>query len=125
MKQREIPKEFYSKLYLVPKFYSYCNTLLPNKFPKVKNDHPRLLIPFFDEDDNMFAFQGRSFGKEEPKYFTICLNDNRKIYGLDKVNWNKTVYVVEGPIDSLFIDNCIATANSDLRIEERLSLIHI
>ena len=40
---------FYSKLYLVPKFYSYVNELIPNKFPKIDNDHPRMLIPFFDE----------------------------------------------------------------------------
>ena len=26
------------------------------------------------------------------------------------------MYVVEGPIDSLFLDNCIATAQSDLRV---------
>ena len=118
MKQREIPKEFYSKLYLVPKFYSYCNTLLPNKFPKVKNDHPRLLIPFFDEDDNMFAFQGRSFGKEEPKYVTIRLDEKKKkIFGLDRLDLNKHIYIVEGPIDSLFIDNCIAMAGADLELD--------
>ena len=39
-----------------------------------------------------------------------------KIYGLDDIDWSKRVYVVEGPIDSLFLDNCIATAQSDLRV---------
>ena len=117
MKQRKIPKEFHSKMYLVPKFYEYCNTLLPNKFPNVKNDHPRLLIPFFDADDNMFAFQGRSFGKEEPKYITIRLDEKRKkIFGLDRLNLDKHIYIVEGPIDSLFIDNCIAMAGADLEL---------
>ena len=68
----------------------------------------------------MFAFQGRAFGKENPKYITIVLDSDRdKIYGLNNVDWNKKVYVVEGPIDSLFLDNCIATAQSDLRISKK------
>ena len=37
-----------------------------------------------------------------------------KIYGLDKINENKTVYVVEGPFDSLFLENCVAMAGADL-----------
>ena len=68
----------------------------------------------------MFAFQGRAFGKEEPKYITIVLDSlKEKVYGLNKVDWKKTVYVVEGPIDSLFLDNCVATAQSDLRLKDR------
>jgi len=121
--KRKIPSQFHYKLYFAPKFFNWVNEIIPNKFSSILKDHPRLVIPFFDERKKMYAFQGRAFGKEEPKYFTICLNDDRKIYGLDKVNWDKTVYVVEGPIDSLFIDNCIATANSDLRIEERKETI--
>ena len=37
-----------------------------------------------------------------------------KIYGLDKLNKNNTVYVVEGPFDSLFLENCVAMAGADL-----------
>ena len=66
----------------------------------------------------MFAFQGRALNGESPKYITIKVDDNKqKIYGLDDVDWSKRVYVVEGPIDSLFLDNCIATAQSDLRVD--------
>ena len=68
----------------------------------------------------MFAFQGRAFGNEQPKYITIVLDSQKeKIYGLNRIDWKKTVYVVEGPIDSLFLDNCIATAQSDLRLKNR------
>ena len=64
----------------------------------------------------MFALQGRAFGDENPKYITIKLQDKDKIFGLDRVDWKKTVYVCEGSLDSLFVENCIATAQSDLRI---------
>ena len=99
--------------------------MVENKFSSLQNDHPRLILPFYDADGRMFAFQGRALGLENPKYITIKVNDEKeKIYGLDDVDWSKTVYVVEGPIDSLFLDNCIATAQSDLRVKgDRVVLI--
>ena len=107
-------------MYFAPKFFEWVNKIVPNKFPSNVKDHPRLVIPFFDEKNNMFAFQGWAFGNEQPKYITIFLDTQKeKIYGLNRVDWKKTVYVVEGPIDSLFLNNCIATAQSDLRLKNR------
>ena len=43
------------------------------------------------------------------------LDESRiKVYGLDRINFNKTVYITEGPFDSLFIDNAIAMAGADV-----------
>ena len=113
--KREIPESFYiSDLYLCKSFYRFTNTLIPNKFPSLDYDHPRLIIAFRDERGEIFAYQGRAFGSEIPKYITIKLNeDSDKIYGLDRVNNSKEIYVVEGPIDSMFLDNCIAVGGSD------------
>ena len=120
IQQRQIPTTSHFELFYAPKFYKWVNSVVPNKFHNLENDHPRLVIPFFDENNNMFAFQGRAFGKEEPKYITIVLDSlKEKVYGLNKVDWKKTVYIVEGPIDSLFLDNCVATAQSDLRLKDR------
>jgi hypothetical protein len=64
----------------------------------------------------MFGFQGRSFhNKTDLRYITILLDDSHgKLYGLDRVDTTRTVYCVEGPIDSLFVDNCIASAGGDI-----------
>ena len=35
-----------------------------------------------------------------------------KIYGLDRVDYGQRVYVVEGPIDSLFLPNAIAVSGA-------------
>ena len=114
IQKRLIPEESVSDLYLCESFYKFTNTLIPNKFPSLDGDHPRLLIPFRDEQGEVFAYQGRAFGKEQPKYITIKLKDEDKIFGLDRVDKSKHVYVVEGPLDSLFLDNCIAIAGSDV-----------
>ena len=114
IEKRQLPVESLSDLYLCESFYKFTNSLVPNKFPSLDGDHPRLLIPFRDEGGEIFAYQGRAFGDEQPKYITIRLdNEHDKIFGLDKVVNDKDILVVEGPLDSLFLDNCIAVAGSD------------
>lgn len=115
LEKRKIPKRFYDKLYFVKNFKEYSNTLKPNCFQNTKMDHPRIIIPFYDEQGRIFAFQGRALGKEKPKYLTIKLDEtSEKIFGLDRLNLEKEIYVVEGPIDSMFVDNCIAVAGGAL-----------
>ena len=42
------------------------------------------------------------------------LNDDApKIYGLDQIQKDKTIYVTEGPFDSTFIPNAIALCGAD------------
>ena len=68
------------------------------------------------------------FGKEQPKYLTIKLDENKqKVYGLDKVNFQKPIYITEGPIDSLFIDNCLAAGGADLFLKNKIlmKILHI
>jgi len=114
VQKRKIPSSQHYELYFAPKFYAWVNSIIPNKFSKLDNDHPRLVIPFFDEKRKMFAFQGRAFGDEIPKYITIILDPTKnKIYGLNRVKKDRPLYAVEGPIDSLFLDNCVAVAGAD------------
>ena len=106
--------EFSDDLFLCPSFFKFTNTLVKNKFSSLGGDHPRLMIPFRDEKGEIFAYQGRAFGDEKPKYITIKLDEDAdKIFGLDKVDKSKPILVVEGPLDSLFLDNCIAMAGAD------------
>ena len=114
VQKRKIPTNLHFELFFAQKFYKCVNSIVPNKFQDLTNDHPRLVIPFFDEDNKMFAFQGRAFGKENPKYITIILDPTRdKIYGLNRLDKNNPIFAVEGPIDSLFLDNCIAVGGAD------------
>ena len=112
--RRNLPISSYKDLFLCPEFYKFTNNLIPNKFPSLDGDHPRLLIPFRNEEGEVFAYQGRAFGNEKPKYLTIKLQERDKIFGLDRIDKREEVLVVEGPLDSLFLDNCIAVAGADV-----------
>jgi transcription elongation factor Elf1 len=115
---RKIPNEYHAKLFACPNFMHYVNTILPNKFSatSLAHDETRLLIPFMDSDKSVFAFQGRSLKKNsQVKYITIVLRDDiPKVFGLDTLDRNRIIPVLEGPIDSMFIHNSIATAGGDL-----------
>ena len=116
--ERKIPNEYHAKLFACPNFYHYVNTIIPNKFSADSLDHDetRLLIPFLDSDKSVHAFQGRSLKRSSSvKYITIVLTESvPKLYGLDTVNRNLIMPVLEGPIDSMFVTNSVATAGGDL-----------
>ena len=117
---RKIPEKYFDKLFLSDKFMTLVNEVKPNTY-KITKDHPRLIIPFYDTTGKVFAFQGRAFGKEQPKNLTIKLDENKqKVYGLDKINFQKPIYITEGPIDSLFIDNCLAAGGADLFLKNKI-----
>lgn len=110
--KRKIPEQYYKILFYAPKFIKYYNSKTTDA-PLTVKEHPRLIIPFYDSSKSCFALQARSFGKEIPKYYTMKFDKTKeKIYGMDRVNTSKRIYIVEGPIDSLFINNAIAVSGS-------------
>ena len=114
LENRKIPQDFLSQLFYCEKFKQWTNEQ-KKTFESTKYDEPRIIIPLINKGE-IFGFQGRSLSKKpKVKYITIILDEDQpKIYGLDRIDWNKTVYVVEGPFDSMFIDNSIAMVGADI-----------
>jgi transcription elongation factor Elf1 len=114
VQNRKIPESKYSNLYYAEDFKKFVESLNVEK-DGLKDEDPRLVIPFYDEEKNLVAFQGRALGESKLRYITVKLSEeNHKIFGLDNINKEEYVYVVEGPIDSMFLENAIATADSNL-----------
>jgi len=110
---RQIPKESWNLLYFASKFKKFVNSVTPKFQEPIVDEHPRMIIPMFTPAGKCFAFQGRAYGDEEPKYYTIKVDETQeKIFGLDRVNYSKRIYIVEGPIDSLFLPNCLAVSGA-------------
>ena len=122
---RLIPTDKQSLLYYVDDFKRFVNELIPGKFKnKIAYSVSRFIIPFFDQNGKFFEFHGRALDRDAPiRYYTIKLDEQTApIYGLDRVDYSKTIYCTEGPIDSLFLPNCIAVSGShyDEPLIERL-----
>lgn len=111
---RKIPEKFYSDLYFTPDFKQFIESLGIEKDGLIANDQ-RLIIPFYDAEKNLVALQGRSLTGSKMRYITVKLHDDyKKVFGMDRIDTEKDILVVEGPIDSLFLDNAVATADSNL-----------
>jgi len=114
---RGIPEKNFSEFYYAEKFCKWVNNQKPT-FKNVKKDHPRIIIPFIDTDGSWFGFQGRSLlPNDDLRYITIMLDEDRpKVYGLNKIKPESTVYIVEGPFDSLFVENGVAMCGADVDV---------
>ena len=114
LEKRKIPDRCLRELYYCDNFKQWTNDQ-KYTFSDVSNDEPRIIIPL-KKGRTIFGFQGRSLSpKNKLRYITIMLDDEApKIYGLDKINKSKPIYIVEGPFDSLFLENSVAMAGSDL-----------
>lgn len=113
VKKRQIPEEFFDRIGIVPDFNRFASSY-EESFAKKGAGVPRLIFPFFDKDDSIIAYSGRAFGREKPKYIILTVKeDSEKIYGLWRINDADPIIVVEGQIDSLFLDNCIAVSGAN------------
>jgi hypothetical protein len=84
----------------------------------MRGDGPRIILPLYTADKKLFGFQGRSLSKAAKlRYITVILDENHpKVFGLDRVNTNETIFVTEGPFDSMFLTNSIAMCGSDVNL---------
>ena len=101
------------KFYFTDSFKRWTNTK-KQTFDTIGRDEPRIIIPMYNQDKDLIGFQGRSLIPNSVKYITVMLEDEApKIYGLDTINEDLPIYVVEGPFDSTFINNSVALCGSD------------
>ena len=113
IQNRKIPPNQHYRLFYAPKFVGWINSLIPNKLKETEKDHPRLIIPFVDKEGKCFGVSARGFDPNGLRYITIMFEERPKIFGLDKVDFSKPYFVVEGGLDSLFLNNTIAMAGAD------------
>ena len=129
LESRKIPESKIQDLWFVPQAQTLG--LLSDKYKdRVLGDDPRVVIPFFDESGELVGISGRAINDSPLRYLTMrFLDDVPLIYNIDKVDKSKTIYVTEGPIDSLFLPNAISVGGSDFKkiddsIKENAILIY-
>ena len=112
---RGINEDTLSKLYYCPDFKRWTNKH-KKTFDNTQHDDQRIIIPLRYPDGQLFGYQGRSLDPtSKMRYITVMLDEDApKLYGLEKINTKKPIYILEGPFDSLFVENSVAMCGSDI-----------
>lgn len=79
--------------------------------------HPRIVIPFLSETAEVVEMvQGRSLDSADKlRYLSIKSSESvEKVFGKHAIDYSQQTRVVEGPFDSIFVDNCVATCDANL-----------
>jgi transcription elongation factor Elf1 len=121
--KRKIPEKFFDKLLFTAHYKKFCDSLIPNHGKQILDD-ARLVIPFYNEYNELIAISGRALETSDKtlRYVTIRTNssEDKLIYGLERVDKTKPVKIVEGPIDSLFLNNCVASGDANLALTAKI-----
>lgn len=113
---RKIPEHMQAKLYYIDNIQDLA-AVIPGYRDRKFRAQDAIVIPFFDDEGVLTYLQVRFF-EGSFRYMTFQVEDEgKKIWGLDRVDWTKPVYVCEGPFDAMFVDNCIAVAGASITSE--------
>jgi hypothetical protein len=110
-KLRMLPRDRWSSLYYCENMKSleYLNPAYEGRLP----EEARMIIPFHDKNGNITGITGRAITPSKLRYVTMRISESPLVYGLDRVDVNRKIYITEGQIDSMFVENAIAPGGTD------------
>jgi hypothetical protein len=105
---RKIPQRAWKDIGYTEDFSELAVSLNPDYNGRFYKED-RLVVVIRDRS-GIIGIQGRSFSKRaKMKYITLKKKDEEMFYNLNGVDLSKTFYVTEGPFDSMFLPNALAT----------------
>lgn len=116
LKGRSFGDRQLERLWYTDDFSVVANDLSCEELSENFPSDARIVIPFYNTDGLVEMVQGRSLNpKSKLRYISIKTSSEvDKIYGKYELDESRTSYCTEGPFDSLFVENCIATCDSNL-----------
>ena len=122
--KRKIPRSKFKELYYIKNIKDIVQ--LNDKYKvSIQSEEPRLVIPFYDDSGHLAGVTCRALRGEALRYVTVRVQENVPlIFGLRNVNRSQKVFVTEGPLDSLFLDNCIAVSGTALSKTTSIGIEH-
>lgn len=107
---------FADYLYYVSNFPKWVSETFVHmkKWEKVAK-HPRLIFPCYDKNNALIGFTARALLENSIRYCHVKLSEDHDfLFGLERLDTNKKIKILEGNVDSLMIDNAIAVMGSNL-----------
>ena len=114
VKGRMIPEKFWNEIYFTEKFKDFMDTNFPDHGKEDIPNDDRLVFFYTNENGDVTNIAGRTLSGSKIRYITIKVSDEKKLFGTHRIDKSRRVVVVEGQIDSYFIENCVASGDSNL-----------
>jgi hypothetical protein len=114
IESRGIPKKHWKEIFYHDSFKDFLDAAFPEHGKEDVPNDPRIILFYTNEKGDITNVAGRALGKTNIRYCTVKLTDEKKLFGMHRLQPNKTVYVLEGQFDSFFVSNSIASGDSNL-----------
>jgi len=114
IQDRRIPEKFWNEIYYTDKFLDFLDTDFPDHGKKDVPNDDRIVLFYTNENGDITNVAGRALSESKIRYITIKVSDEKKIFGLHRLDRTKPAIVVEGQFDSLFLPNCVASGDANL-----------
>lgn len=119
---RKIPKNKIKHFFYCENFYELMYKPLKVLIREVEQDvldeetfnrDPRVFWFIKDRSNNIIGLQGRSLTKNSKiRYLTIKISNTPMIGNIENIDLNQKIYVTEGFIDSIFLNNTVSLNGS-------------
>lgn len=111
---RGIPQSQIGRLFATNRAFSWLAPLVgEDKAKRVTDGEIYLVFPMRLPDGTWYGVQVRPLTKKD--YITFrWSHEGMKVFGMECWNPKKPTYIVEGPLDALFVPNALAALGSDL-----------
>ena len=114
IKSRGIPEKHWNELFYHNAFKDFLDAAFPEHGKEDVPNDSRIILFYTNEKGDITNVAGRALGNSNIRYCTVKLTDEKKLFGLHRLQPKETVYVLEGQFDSFFVPNSIASGDSNL-----------
>jgi hypothetical protein len=121
--KRLIPDSQLSRLYFIDNIKRIEQLNIDRYKNTVQGSEPRLVIPFYNSQGQLIGVSCRGLRDETLRYITVKIKEeDMLVFGIESLKHDIPMYAVEGPIDSLFLPNCIAVGGTGFNKIDLLNL---
>ena len=114
IKKRKIPEKYWNEIFFAPHFKDFLDTEFPDHGKEDVPNDDRIVLCYTNENGEVTNVAGRALSDTKIRYVTIKVKDEKKLFGLHRLQKQNRVYVLEGQFDSFFIPNSVASGDSNL-----------
>ena len=114
IKNRKIPEKFWDEILFVAKFRDFLDKEFPNHGKDEVPNDDRIVLLYTNEKGEITNVAGRALSETKVRYVTVKITDEKKLFGLHRLRKQDKVYILEGQFDSFFVENSVASGDSNL-----------